>query len=55
MRDRLQMVIEAAGRERPEGAFTLEGAEPVAFSGWLELLRLIEAALEPRPAEADDG
>jgi hypothetical protein len=36
---------------RIQGVLIREGAEPDSFSGWLDLLRLLEAATSANPAK----
>jgi hypothetical protein len=44
---RLIVELNPTGDSQIAGAVTPERSDPVPFSGWLELLRVLESMLEP--------
>ena len=57
MADRRRIVIDLvrAGAETIEGTARVGGGEPVAFTGWLDLLRLLEAGAPGRDVTREEG
>jgi hypothetical protein len=46
----MEIEIRVRSPEPPTGELSVEGAEPVPFEGWLELLRLLSEAVDPHSA-----